>query len=465
MQYLLAFLVGAALVAPAGASARPVQTETEARAERALRATLGRHMAAAGRSSGAYVVNTTEGRVVYRLRAGQARILASNTKLFTTATALARFGTDGTLGTEVLGEGAARGGRRLGGRSLPARRGRPHLRQPLVHPPELRWRARDRGGAGPPARRGRAQAGDGPHRGRRVALRLACAAPPTPASPPPPRSAARCRRWRSTAAWRASAASPSRPTRRPSRPARLDAALEDARHHGAPQGRGGQDARGRRRFWRAWTRPRWRGSRALTNKPSDNLFAELLLKAIGWQAAGRGTTANGAAAVRGFAARLGAPARIVDGSGLSRGDRATPRRGGQAAARHAGARRVRGLLRLPRRRRARRHARAIEWRAARRGGNCRGKTGTLSNVSALSGYCEARSGEVYAFSILMNGVYPTGARALQDRMAQAIAGYAGIAVSRQRQRSAAARPSSSRISVPSSSAFVILLPGSSPATT
>jgi D-alanyl-D-alanine carboxypeptidase len=53
--------------------------------------------------------------------------------------------------------------------------------------------------------------------------------------------------------------------------------------------------------------------------------------------------------------------------------------------------------------------------------HCRGKTGTLSNVSALSGYCTARSGDVYAFSILMNGVYPTGARQLQDRMTQAIA--------------------------------------------
>jgi D-alanyl-D-alanine carboxypeptidase len=54
-------------------------------------------------------------------------------------------------------------------------------------------------------------------------------------------------------------------------------------------------------------------------------------------------------------------------------------------------------------------------------GRCRGKTGTLSNVSALSGYCTARSGELYAFSILMNGVYTPGARVLQDRMAQAIA--------------------------------------------
>jgi D-alanyl-D-alanine carboxypeptidase/D-alanyl-D-alanine-endopeptidase (penicillin-binding protein 4) len=54
---------------------------------------------------------------------------------------------------------------------------------------------------------------------------------------------------------------------------------------------------------------------------------------------------------------------------------------------------------------------------------CRGKTGTLSNVSALSGYCEAGSGDNYAYSILMNGVYPTGARRLQDAMLQAIARF------------------------------------------
>jgi D-alanyl-D-alanine carboxypeptidase/D-alanyl-D-alanine-endopeptidase (penicillin-binding protein 4) len=55
--------------------------------------------------------------------------------------------------------------------------------------------------------------------------------------------------------------------------------------------------------------------------------------------------------------------------------------------------------------------------------HCRGKTGTLSNVSVLSGYCEALSGDTYAYSILMNGVYPTGARRLQDRMLQAISKY------------------------------------------
>jgi D-alanyl-D-alanine carboxypeptidase len=46
-------------------------------------------------------------------------------------------------------------------------------------------------------------------------------------------------------------------------------------------------------------------------------------------------------------------------------------------------------------------------------------------VSSLSGYCLARSGDLYAFSILMNRVSVWGARRLQDRMAQAMAGTSG----------------------------------------
>jgi len=60
-------------------------------------------------------------------------------------------------------------------------------------------------------------------------------------------------------------------------------------------------------------------------------------------------------------------------------------------------------------------------------GRCRGKTGTISGVSAVSGYCRARSGDTYVFSILMNGVNPFGARKLQDSMLQAIAGTRGDA--------------------------------------
>ena len=48
---------------------------------------------------------------------------------------------------------------------------------------------------------------------------------------------------------------------------------------------------------------------------------------------------------------------------------------------------------------------------------CHAKTGTLSNVSALAGYCETRGGDRVAFAFLMNGVWPASARVLQDRMA------------------------------------------------
>ena len=69
---------------------------------------LARYMRAAGSYSGAYVVEVSgdkRPRAVFRWRQRTPRILASNTKLFTTSAALARFGTEGTLGTEVLGTG------------------------------------------------------------------------------------------------------------------------------------------------------------------------------------------------------------------------------------------------------------------------------------------------------------------------------------------------------------------------
>jgi D-alanyl-D-alanine carboxypeptidase/D-alanyl-D-alanine-endopeptidase (penicillin-binding protein 4) len=159
----------------------------------------------------------------------------------------------------------------------------------------------------------------------------------------------------------------------------------------------------------------------LTNKPSDNFFAEMLVKDLAMQANGKGTTTSGARLSAAFARRLGGgPASLVDGSGLSRGDRASPYR----VARLLAAMRSRGEFSAffnslsiagrdgtlgPRMRRG----------AAR--GRCRGKTGTLAGVSAVSGYCTARSGNVYVFSILMNGVNAAGARPLQDRMVNAIA--------------------------------------------
>jgi D-alanyl-D-alanine carboxypeptidase/D-alanyl-D-alanine-endopeptidase (penicillin-binding protein 4) len=55
----------------------------------------------------------------------------------------------------------------------------------------------------------------------------------------------------------------------------------------------------------------------------------------------------------------------------------------------------------------------------------RAKTGTLSNVSALAGYCDTRGGDRVAFAFLMNYVYPWTARRIQDRMTVALARYDG----------------------------------------
>ena len=159
----------------------------------------------------------------------------------------------------------------------------------------------------------------------------------------------------------------------------------------------------------------------LTLKPSDNYLAEMLAKNLGAEASKKGTTKEGARVVARFAARLGSRVKLADGSGLSRADRASP----ESVAR----------LLLAMRKRAdfktffdgltiagRDGTLGNRMRSGPARGNCRGKTGTLSNVSTLSGYCTARSGDVYVFSILMNGVNPFGARKLQDRMVQAIAG-------------------------------------------
>ena len=75
-----------------------------AAADDALVRKLTRQMRASGAYSGAYVVNVSQGQTVFRYKQNTPRILASNTKLFTTAAALARYGSEGTLGTEVLGD-------------------------------------------------------------------------------------------------------------------------------------------------------------------------------------------------------------------------------------------------------------------------------------------------------------------------------------------------------------------------
>ena len=374
-------------------------------------------MRAAGAHSGAYVVNLSTGETVFRWRQNRTRILASNTKLFTTTAALARYGTEGTLGTEVRGTGALaedgvwRGDLYLRGGGDPTFGSRRYATRYYGAPggtvEELAALLEEAGIERVTGRiRGDESAFDslrgGPESGFGVSPWVG------------PLSGLAYNRGFADEAGRSWQSNP--PV---FAAARLDAALEARGVRVRLVPRAGVTPTGANVLASVDSPPMERLVR-ITNKPSDNFFAEILLKDLALQTGGQGTTAGGAAAAAGFARRLGAPALIVDGSGLSRANRASPYR----------------VVRLL----AAMHSRdeydafvnslAIAGQDGTlsdrmRGGaarlRCRGKTGTLSNVSALSGYCEARSGDTYAYSILMNVVYPPGARRLQDNMLQSIA--------------------------------------------
>lgn len=148
------------------------------------------------------------------------------------------------------------------------------------------------------------------------------------------------------------------------------------------------------------------------NKESDNLSAEALLKVLGAEAKGNpGSAEAGAGVVKGFLASVDIDTsrmKIADGSGLSRMNLCSP----SAIVRllevmydspefetflHslpiAG---VDGTL-------------EARMRGSAAAGNVRAKTGTLTAVSAVSGYLQTADGEPLAFSIMMMN-YPAEAR-------------------------------------------------------
>ncbi|MBA3298649.1 MAG: D-alanyl-D-alanine carboxypeptidase/D-alanyl-D-alanine-endopeptidase [Thermoleophilaceae bacterium] len=409
--------LGSGVPSAAAAPSGSVQNE-----ELVLRGKLAREMRPAGSSSGAYVANVDRGRAVFQWRHKRARILASNTKLFTTSAALARFGPAARLNTGVRGDGELDldgtyrgnlylvgggdptfGSRRFGLRAYGG--GASAVEDLAVKLKELGILRVTGRVVGDESRFDTLRGG--PDSGYRTSIYVG------------PLSGLAYNRGLASESGRGFQLSP--PT---FAAARLDSALA---HRGvsvegaARAGRAPRDSR----LLTFVSSPTIARLAALTNKPSDNFFAETLLKDLEMQATGKGTTAGGARIAAAFASRLGSAARLMDGSGLSRGNRASP----LAVAKLLIALRDRedefpaffgslsiagrdGTLR-PRMRRGPARSR------------CRGKTGTLSGVSAVSGYCKARSGETYVFSILMNGVNPFGARRLQDRMLQAIAGVRG----------------------------------------
>jgi serine-type D-Ala-D-Ala carboxypeptidase/endopeptidase (penicillin-binding protein 4) len=161
----------------------------------------------------------------------------------------------------------------------------------------------------------------------------------------------------------------------------------------------------------------------LTLPPSDNYFAETLVKDLGARYGGAGTTAAGASVVRAtIASLLGIHPHVVDGSGLSESDLTSPYevadllvelaatpigpvlRGDLAIAGHTG-------------------TLATRMRHTGASGRCEGKTGTLTGVSNLVGYCTAADGHTLAFAIFTDGIATEAAHVYQDHMAITIADY------------------------------------------
>jgi D-alanyl-D-alanine carboxypeptidase/D-alanyl-D-alanine-endopeptidase (penicillin-binding protein 4) len=163
----------------------------------------------------------------------------------------------------------------------------------------------------------------------------------------------------------------------------------------------------------------------VTNKVSQNLHAELLLRLLGKVHGADGSFEQGARVVRQFLVNAGVEDDdffFYDGSGMSPDDRIAPRALTQllayawrqpwgAAWRDtlpvAG---VDGTL-------------AERFRNSPLKGRLWAKTGTLNEVNALSGYLTAASGKTLAFSILVNGRRPGSEAEAQaiDRIAEAIA--------------------------------------------
>lgn len=160
----------------------------------------------------------------------------------------------------------------------------------------------------------------------------------------------------------------------------------------------------------------------VTNVNSNNFFAEMLIKHIGAEKGKAGTTAAGARVVRQYSkSRFDAVVRPLDGSGLTFGNRSSAGDIVKLLNRTRGTnfdREFTDSLAVA----GRSGTLAQRMRGSDAEGRCRAKTGTLTGVSALSGYCFNRSGRKYAFSILMNNVSDTtAARAAQDRIAAIIA--------------------------------------------
>lgn len=410
---ILVLLCGLVAATPATAASSP---------ERALRASLGRQMRLAGRASGASVLDLSTGRTLLAVHADTPRMPASVEKLYTTSTALRRLGPGARLPTVVLGGGTLSptsvytGDLYLKGFGDPTFGSTSFVRRAYGTGASVTTLAR-RVLAALPIRtlRGRV-IGDESWFDARRGTYYSGFAPSVDIE-----GILSGLAYDRGLADEGGSAFQSHPAAFAA--ARLTDALRRLHVRVTRRPVGGVAPAGLTELARV-SSPRLDRLVALTNRPSDNYLAEMLIKGLGARFGSGGSTAAGATVIRRALASFGIRTRLIDGSGLSRADRTAPRSVATLLRRMAADPAGPALeASLPVAGRSGTLADRMRGTAA--AGRCHAKTGTLSNVSALAGYCHARGGHVLAFAVLMNRISPIYARRLQDRMAAAMAAYRG----------------------------------------
>jgi serine-type D-Ala-D-Ala carboxypeptidase/endopeptidase (penicillin-binding protein 4) len=160
----------------------------------------------------------------------------------------------------------------------------------------------------------------------------------------------------------------------------------------------------------------------LMDVPSDDFIAEMLTKELGARIVGHGTTTDGAVVIRSALLDYDVHPDIVDGSGLSRSDLASPLE----------------VVDLLRRLNGTSTGDILESALPTVGvdgtvqtiatgtpavGRCIAKTGTLDGVTNLAGYCHSRGRQLVAFALFVDGPPNWSALTYIGRMVAAIASY------------------------------------------
>jgi D-alanyl-D-alanine carboxypeptidase/D-alanyl-D-alanine-endopeptidase (penicillin-binding protein 4) len=141
------------------------------------------------------------------------------------------------------------------------------------------------------------------------------------------------------------------------------------------------------------------------NKYSSNFMAEVVLRTMGAEVHGEGTSESGLRVVRDYLKSLGIgddEYTVLNGSGLSTISRLTASQLNAVLLDMAHDSRV-GHEFMSSLSIAGRDGTLLR-RLTDEPGRLRGKTGTINGIHCLTGYVEAKDGEVYAFSFLVNEV-------------------------------------------------------------